>query len=82
MLVVDSATEETVRLIKKETCNSGFTLNCNEHEWTLIITATNTSYKGTLQEVLHLYIEELTSYRTHNTKRKHVKVTKPFIYNK
>jgi hypothetical protein len=82
MQVLDDITEETVRLIKAETQNSGFALSCNEREWTLIVTETATKFTGTLQEVLHLYIEEITSYRTESFKRKHVKIRKPFSYNK
>jgi hypothetical protein len=82
MLVLDDITEQTVRLIKKETHNSAFSLSCNEHEWTLIVSKTSTKFIGTLQEVLHLYIEEITSYRTESMKRKHIKIRKPFIYNR
>jgi hypothetical protein len=82
MLVVDNATEEAVRLIKAETHNSGFALSCDSEDWTLIVTETATKFKGTLQEVLHMYIEEIISYRTISIKKKHVKIRKPFSYNK
>ena len=72
--------EKEVRKVKAETSNALFSMSCNEDEWTLIVSKTATKFTGTIEEVLKLYIEEITAYRTHNVKTKHVKHHKEFNY--
>ncbi|MDI6034001.1 hypothetical protein QLS91_13045 [Flavobacterium sp. LB2P84] len=72
--------QQEVKDIVNDTIGSIFSLNTNGKEWTINITKGATIFKGSLEEVLSCYIEEITSYREPRTDFKHVTSHKKYIY--
>lgn len=77
-------TEQLLKRAKQlceETMNARFKLSPISNEgWLLYMYHSLTSYKGELDEVLKIYIDEIESYRKPAGNIKHVKGNKPFIY--
>jgi hypothetical protein len=74
------ALQQEAKEIVDDTIGSIFVLNTNGKEWTLNITKGATIFKGTLNEVLKCFIEEITSYRQLRTDFKHITSPKKYIY--
>lgn len=66
--------------IVKETYGTEFRIACNAEEWNLYIVRSKTIFRGTIEEVVALAIEEFLSYRVLATDRKHIKNYKKFTY--
>lgn len=66
-----------VQEIIAETSGAGFYITTNANEWTLIIQKGCTIFKGKLEEVFQLYINEILEYRF---LKENKKANKKFTY--
>lgn len=62
--------------------NSTFRLSPNDEDWTLYITKSRTLIKGSIDEVLQSYIDEILAYRKPcwKTGKKHISSQKFYTY--
>lgn len=66
--------------IVKETYNAEFRLSYDGKEWKVYIVKSKTIFRGSLEEVVEMAIEEFTSYRKESVQFKHIKNYKPYTY--
>lgn len=66
--------------IVQDTCNAEFRLTCDSIEWKIYIVHSQTTFRGTFEEVVETAIEEFMSYRQPSTQPTHFKNYKPYTY--
>jgi hypothetical protein len=70
---MQSNLEQQVNDLTKETSGAGFYITTNGNNWTVNITKNQTTFTGTLQEVLEAYVCEIKEHRYKKTNQQAIK---------